>query len=456
MLLNDFSLDYLVELGCFINKCPQGSRNLVLADELLQCRGLDVGHPYSDIELKWLNFQLKILDEVEENNRWSKYLLAAQSCERIIADFVTEHRDQLTNLSSIESRIKQQQQLIFNQCLLGATIRHLEQCTLGELVVPEAIWIDATGHYKSLMYRGALFEFEIICLIERYDVLMKKNKNESKNLVYGLMTINFEIEPELMFITKKLGMGNLVDFKLDGTNILLCSLDNLKELSQEILQKKLMYFFEEEGEKNIDSFLFKCSVSGMNNIKCRSNTLYFANTKLTTVFSYMSQTITKVEDFLKTVSFPSTNRQTPVKRSENPALNQLREVVSSYQACLSVIEKNERSIFVNRNHDLVCRRRDALDTLSQYINRVDRLTPEAKDVVRSLMIEIQASRPQWRERSFIDKILDIISLGLRPLYRYVTFKESPIEVSLTDVIGPCSMSINDTNLIELDSFPVQS
>ena len=57
------------------------------------------------------------------------------------------------------------------------------------------------------------------------------------------------------------------------------------------------------------------------------------------------------------------------------------------------------------------------------LNRVSVLTPETQQIANSLVLEIRRNDPTWFELSFIDKLLDIFTAGLRAYNRYCSFKE---------------------------------
>lgn len=68
--------------------------------------------------------------------------------------------------------------------------------------------------------------------------------------------------------------------------------------------------------------------------------------------------------------------------------------------------------------------------LQNCLNHAEELTPETKTVALYLVKEIKQNEPTWSELHWINKIIDVLTLGVTALYRYGTFKKLKEEYDL--------------------------
>ena len=119
--------------------------------------------------------------------------------------------------------------------------------------------------------------------------------------------------------------------------------------------------------------------------------------------------------------------------SQDKSITALRETIANYRESLDEIEKKENLAFANRSSDSLKKRIQIISTLETSINRANTLTPKLKNVVAACINEIKTHKPSWSELSLIDKILDIITLGLYSLIRLSTFKEDKSAICLEKI-----------------------
>ena len=222
----------IVELCNYINQCPPSCRELVIRTELEEIQNnLDCQPSYPVIELRWLTFNLKIEEESSLERKF-QFIKAANSCERVIeAIHLQQQKDIIKDKQQLIELIQQQHKLIFNRCLLNATQHYLENDKDDDTSFSaNTILLYASDHYKKLMHHEALYQFETLCLIERYDFLVQKKEYGKKNLIDNFVTINYEINPELDFIAKKLNTTDLLDLKLHATQELQFYLEGTEHL----------------------------------------------------------------------------------------------------------------------------------------------------------------------------------------------------------------------------------
>lgn len=426
-------LKKIVALGDYVNQCPRSCRAAVINAALENSKyGLRDQQPRAEIKLRWLAFNLKVEQEKPLHRKY-KYIESVTKCERLFeADDLQQLKDAIREKKQLPVLRQQQEELIFNECLLRATAEYLTNYTNEDKTFSaEDILAQATKLYKQRMYREALYQFEVLCLIERYDFLMNKKESDQRSLVDNFMTISYEIDPEIQFIKTKLASDNLLNFKLHGTDELACHLDDLSQLSLKNLKDKLDEFMQSHATNNIDPDVLKQTGEFKNNqIKLRKISLYFDNKDLSKIVDHMSQAISTVEQFSQHLQLPPPTKHYAVVATKDKALIALREAVDIYKKNLTEIENNEHKTFANRDPNLLNRRKQALATLETCMNQDDTLTTQMKAVTIACITEIKANKPAWVELSLLDKILDIISLGLHALVRFNTFKEHTAAINL--------------------------
>jgi hypothetical protein len=425
------NLEKLAELSQYLDTCPLASvRTRVVAQESARREQLlGQEHHYPLTELRWLYFKLRALEEAPLEKSLT-YGVVAIHCEKIIADFVSQHSDKTNDKEELKELIKQQQELIFNKYLSDTILNDLRtyQRDADKSFSKEDILKRTLDRYQRDMYREALNQFETLCLIDRQYALQQKKEWESKDLVTGFMTINITIQPELIFIKTRLEQDSLYDFKLEGTSSLLFKFDELEEFTQEKITAVLKEFFKEKGEEGIDSRVAEY------NIKSRSFNLYLNNPDYTTCLQHMSQTSIELDGFIQTVTLPKT--LPPPVETRDKKLIALRKIVSDYQEVLDQIKEKETKSYKNRSTECLKMRSRLLDTLDMTLNRVDTLNEETRHMAHELVVEIKHNEPSWSELSFLDKLLDIITLGAHALYRHSIFKESKQETDLYNTVDP--------------------
>ena len=419
-------IQQITELSDTISQCPESCLKTLLAIELHDnYEALEVTKSslnYSIMALRWLKLTQHIQQEhTQSTNKLVKSLAVLERLKPQIDDYIQQYQPVMLTQDVLNTEIKKQQELIFSQVLANATIRRLKQFDrLNNPFSTNDVLKQAFLDYKQLMYYEALFQFETTCLIERYDYLMNRLDSENKDLIHGLMTITFQIRPELLFICTKLNTSNQIDLKLQGTRDLRCSLDDLSELTHGNVVTRVQSALDDVGSSNIDNALQSTNVH-QNNIKVRQTSLYLNNKKYTTVFDRLSQEIDVVEQLEKDILSNIQPTKHMAAKTTDVDLVALRSIISIYENNLLDIEITERITFKERDETLVNNRKKALTTLEACINKEETLTPGLRTIIGTLVTEIKANRPQWKELSLIDKILDIITFGLHALIRLSTF-----------------------------------
>jgi hypothetical protein len=437
-LLNLFALPY------YINDCPKSCQKTILAEEIgYRTRLKNAEKPsYSDIALRWLIFQCKARKE-KDPTRIKEYTSAFCQCASFKVDFIKnfaikyqleveeeiENENKIINEEKLNQLIPQQQEAIFSKCLSEQTLHYLNCMGQGKEKLEFSVEdiINATIlDYKNKLYREALLQFEIISLIERYAFLLNKRERAKFDRGWEMMTMSTSVFPELGFVQKKLDISNLEDFRLESMRKLffhLGGLTDLGKLTKEGFLDGFDKFISTKGQENIDPDIGQEDFIGERQIN------YYFNSKkreFTTLSNYMSEFIETTDQFIKTVKKHIHNPSIfdATLTTEDRGLLELRKTVSAYRMYLGEIEQKERKAYVNRHDEALSNRRLALLTLERCIHRVDSVRAETKQAVKTLVFNIKENKPRWSELSFIDKILDIVTLGMRVVYRYVKFEQN--------------------------------
>ncbi len=423
-------LTYLTHLNELMKNAPASARALLIADAETKLEGeKQKEHKCPTVELRWLHLNLMKLKtdpepvsgSPEENASQTKtlaYSLAAYRCKEPIKDFVAQYReDQINDKEELKKLIKKQQELIFSQCLTEATRQYLSRYKVDSQFSQEAILSDAVNQYKEKMYKETLLEFELGCLIERLSFLEDKK-------ISGLST-----DPEVTFVNERLAVDNLADFRLSGTKHLAGELVeyNQEPLTLNNIRQQVRAYFKEYGEKDIHNKMDSPKTIIEYFVKLNE-----ATPVTISLVDYMTSAITRVEELRTTVQSLATEKE-KTESSKNQGLLKLKNIVEIYSICLPSIKKQELEEFPDRNPIAMKNREDALTTISNALKDAEQLTPELRRTVKQAVDNIQANNPTWFERSLVDQILDIITLGIKPLIRYCTFKPEPVEASLHDV-----------------------
>ena len=138
-------------------------------------------------------------------------------------------------------------------------------------------------------------------------------------------------------------------------------------------------------------------------------------------------------------------------KTEDKKLQALRDIVTKYRNVLDNIEQEEKTTYTARSEEQLKHRRRALCTLEQRIGKEATLTPEMRSQVKMLVDEIIVNKPHWKELPLIDKILDIISLGLHALIRHSQFKAFKEVRSLEELSQEDDQEDKDAD--NIDSVP---
>jgi len=430
-------LSKLVELEHFINAgSNQNTRKIRINKEISDRKQQEPTPRYSEIKLRWLYLRLKEQEQSDkELIEQNQYLQAYTDLTFNIETLVEEKENVFMDTALLKKLIKEQKQIIFNNCLMKATDSYLSgyESDTSKAFSANDILEKAIKDFKLTLYREELMQYETTRLIERYGLLTRKKAVEKKNMQTGLMTINFEITPEMNFIELRIkNNGNLSGFKLEGTSSLCYGLGDLDVLTKSSLSKSLSDFFEDKGEDIIDKRVTDqaLTIEGQNHIKIRSINQYFDNSA--TVLQHMSRAIDEVEELLQEIKLPAPESITI--ETQDDTLKALRETVQAYQKYLGKIIDNEKNTYQEREESALKKRENALNALSTVLNHVDILTLETRLLARDLVNEIKNNEPKWEELSFIDKILDFITLGIHALYRLGTFKELKQETDLYEAV----------------------
>lgn len=412
-------LNKLMTLQVYLNGCPTSCLSHIVQAELAHIN-LDEYEAHPQIELRHALLQ----QEIERSDG----LCIDEDC-RCINYLNTAIRPEGPQLS-----IKHLNEWIYSQCLSKAISTHLLSLSATHPFSSDTVLEIAARDYKNIIYREALYFFEIQSLSDLHQTLSEKKKDFDRLMQ---LYVNNTLVPEIMFIETKLGITdpkksakkeqskiNLVDFKLQGTNSLFNYLGNLYELSLKNLKEVYDSFIKDEGKNCIDKDLDVDDRSDpINNVK------FFRNLP-----EYLSKYIQNTESILNNVKSikPKHIEHLPPCKTQSIKLKALRATVIEYKNELIAIEANETRTYINRNTNLIERRKQALATMEQCINQESTLTPQIKEAIITLVTEIKANKPHWKELPLLDKILDILSLGLNALIRYNTFKEHNVEKKLSE------------------------
>lgn len=434
----EHELTELVALVQYLDEAPEGLREALYKDEeaLRQKRvNTEVQHPFPLIELRWLKYHLELAlqpqlisstkHETMLRDRMQNYVDSIVMCSSLIKRFTQENASIQANPDALEAKIKEQQERIFQHYLNKAIEQYL--LTGGKLLssdpqsTTEKILAQALASYKEAMDRETLYFFETKNLIERHGLLEEKKEAGKRNLVIEHHTLTFETDPELRFIKSKLKKegSDLFYFKLQGTTLLFNNLEYPSYSTSLELNQRLDDFFKEHGDQNIDPDILTLEDS---NIHLRKIRLYFASESICTVRDELNKALKNFLAFKATLQLPNPSIEPIVLKTEDKKLQSLRDIVTKYRNVLDNIEQEEKTTYTERSEEQLKHRRQALCTLEQRIGKETTLTPEMRSQVKMLVDEIIVNKPHWKELPLIDKILDIISLGLHALIRHSQFK----------------------------------
>lgn len=442
MFLTDARLKQVVAIANYINQCPECCLKTLVQSELddgclnqpIEPEGLR-----SDIlTLRWLKITQKLSSNLTMSTLCiSQYIRTRLRIEPLIYKYAEEHRHLLNNLIPLEHEVLKKQDEIFANLLYLTMHKQIKKIGLVKSTISVSDIInDAVALYKKHMYQEAIYEFETICIIERYDYLQIKKTQNDQDILNGFMTTNFSIIPEMAFLEAKLNTHNLIDFKMEGVQEFVYSLDSLSDLTSGRLSQQLSDAMSTVKDLNIDRDLLVTN-PGKNNIKVRETSLYLNPKKLTTIYNHMEQEVSRTEQFEDEIRQKIAQTEMPeqfeIVQSE---LTPLRDIIKKYKHDLIQIEEIERLQYKQRSGVHLANRRQALNTLETATNRTNELTVGLRHLVGVLIDEIKANKPHWSELSLLDKILDIITLGIHALVRLSTFNEHKSSIELHQTIDP--------------------
>jgi hypothetical protein len=205
--------------------------------------------------------------------------------------------------NKLDDLIKNLQQVIFEECLSTQMGIHLKGMPLA---TAEEVLNAAISDYKQKLYRESLLQFEIICLLERFEHVSTMIKNgKCKNTRYDHTATGKTLNAELNFLKNNLQNRTLEDFNLDGTRKFVeffKARDGLEKLTSKNLDNNLRDFYKERG----DAIVAKIESPGRNNIK-RTIRQYFNDSNrngLTTLSVYLSASSNEVEKFIGDIKLP--------------------------------------------------------------------------------------------------------------------------------------------------------
>ena len=440
MFLTDTRLKQVVALANYINQCPERCLKTLVQCELDDgCLNQPIkpeGLPSTFLTLRWLKLtQILSSNQTMSPDCISKYIQTRLRIEPLICKYAEEHRHLLNDPISLDHEVLKKQDEIFANLLYLTMHKQIKKIGVVKSIISVSyIMNEAIALYKKHMYREAIYEFETICIIERYDYLQIKKTQNDRDILNGFMTTNFSIIPEMAFLEAKLNTHNLIDFKMEGVQEFVYSLDSLSDLTSERLSQQLSDAMSTVKDLNIDRDLL-VTHPGNNNIKVRETSLYLNPKKLTTIYSHMEQEVSKTERFENDIRQKIAQTEMPKEfETVQSELTPLRDIIKKYKQALIQIEKMERLQYKQRSGVHLANRRKALNTLETATNRTNELTVGLRHLVGVLIDDIKANKPHWSELSLLDKILDIITLGIHALVRLSAFNEHKSSIELHQTI----------------------
>lgn len=428
--MNDIvkQLNNLARLKVLMDNSSESARAILAEGEADKLQSQLSFSSYPEIELRWLNFQLKNLEvddsgtteyeRKEAETRHAAYTLCAFRCKDCIETFVENHTQEAKEEGSLKKLIKEQHESIFSQCLDRATCEYLHNYhnDPSKPFSTEAILSQATAYYREKMVKEALIEFETITFIEYYARL-------KGNVHRGGLEQQF-IEDRLNMRERYVAHGytlatkdqdkpyDLTKFRTKEFNKFYESFWQPEPLTPEHFKKEASRFLETQSTDTTFGTIFYLHFKG--------------ETELFT--AQMAPIFSQAEEFAQ-LSVPAVSTETPIP-TEDKKLIKLRKIVENYQQYLNHHRAEEEKTYPDRDHRAVEQRQLALATIALVANQSEELSPSVKQVVKNAVEEIQKNGPTWFERSLLDKILDVISLGARPLYRLFTSQQNPAEAQL--------------------------
>ncbi len=440
----------IIALGSYINACHKSRKAAFISAEIERRQEiLQHEERFPRVKLGWLvlTFQIEKENEtlIHQTHEAQEYTyLKITQYDTIAREFLRRgmqavpgdeghHPKSILDKQSLPKLIERQKSIILQQSLAFVTLRFLESYTHFDTPFStDDVLAQAFGDYRQTMYQEAFCQFELIRLVERLAFLTQKKAAEEKNMTVNYRNIRYSIDPEIEFINKALSKIRPGDFNLQGTRDLFFELVNPSELTRENLVKNLSDALKTHGESNISPELLDVKVSGCNSdIKCRPVKVYFNEGFI----PYMMQFATEIEQLERHVRDPLLSMGSKLVLTDDNKLLQLRAAVEEYKQSLPSIEAKEQRFFAKRSPKVLQERLHALTVLELCINLASTLTPGAMGVVVTLVNNINAHTPRWKELHPFKRSLDVMSLGVNAVVRHGLFKPHPSAVNLHGAIA---------------------
>lgn len=84
-------------------------------------------------------------------------------------------------------------------------------------------------------------------------------------------------------------------------------------------------------------------------------------------------------------------------------------------------------------------RYNAINDLDKKIRDIPNLDKEDLEFAKNAIKTCLSNKPDWSERPFLDKLTDVLSFGLKPLYRVFFSKEKNFQESIDHAVNPPKM-----------------
>ncbi|KTC88241.1 MULTISPECIES: hypothetical protein [Legionella] len=447
MLTIEQQLDNLARLQVLMNSSAVNNRALLAKEEASKLdKEISLLSRYPEIELRWLNFHaerlnshlnqlelrssFKVENDAEEKINSDLLSLFAHRCARVIDNFVDQHKTKINPagglahqekerlefcVEELNASIKEQQKTIFSACLLRATRGYLNsyQKTPEKPFLPEAILTNACELYKEQMIKETMLVYEATGFI-RYYARIKSQTNVSQTSERSYLENTLHIEEKY---NKRTSSFELVDHEFFGDLS-----PFLREEFKKLYEDEFLVTAEltpESLQLPIEAFFEK--------YKATRNTTSSFDIILTHQFRdfRLIEQMTAVLNFAEeqaSTEIPAKDDNSLYVETRNEELKKLRTIIQEYKAHLDKTLAEEIRTYPNRKPEAIENRSKAVASIILFVNSSAELTPLVRKAVKNSIAEIQQNEPSWFERSLIDKILDVISLGARPILRYLGSK----------------------------------
>ena len=486
--INDL-LMRITKLAEHINICPPAQLEVLLKQLQTENNKYDPWlETHSNFLLHWSFFAEKMHEEdakvlqiptkqgqddkdSEEYLRWNEYLKITLAYNHLLESHTEKNKGLIsgsitktnlpTSIETFQQIINEQYNLIFYQTLLNALAKNIQN-SLDQFQkkggIPslhfsaKAILKEALSNFEAWMIKVVLYQYEMVCLVERAAMLEAKIVAGRSDYVTDHETITQETFPELL-VVKKFLTSPFTGLKFKASEELCIYLSipkpyetpsRINEIENNYSQSILRFLKEKnaddksktKADENIDpAFCIPDS-----HVKARTIATYFMpkrpkDTKISDFFSM------KMERFkvYESLTIPNIHLAANEEKTTDERLLQLREVISAYQAVLVDIAHTEGCKYKYRSTDSINKRSAAVDALHNAVNTTTTLNRDTINTVKSYINKIKSCDPHWRELNLIQQILDIITFGYRALSRWRALHEKAEVKKLYTTVNDLSM-----------------